>query len=328
MSAIWQKVRIGKIGLGILALASLFCVQAGSQPAPLIDGGLFFFPPTQSLLTVGGWGPPEWDPQQGVWSLSGSGWSAMPDIPEGVAHTSAAYDETRQRLIAMGGVFADTSTWSFDGTVWEKIAGPLTTEQGYDPEIVYDADAKQTVLYFATMSWNPGQASSSSTYILGANGWEKQTVSPAPGGYLDVGFVYDSARKESVLFTGQETWVWKSNAWTQKQPAANPSFDFGQFGMAYDAARQVVVVFGRGETWTWNGSNWTKLSPAKSPDTPERGFFAFGYDSKRQVVVLYGGEITLNPDTFEMGYLNDIWEWNGTTWSLFGGTGIRAWDIQ
>ncbi|MBD3268218.1 hypothetical protein GF373_16255, partial [bacterium] len=106
---------------------------AFSQPTDRIDGGLFYFPPTQSLLTIGGWGPPDWNQLQEVWSLDASGWSAMPDIPEGVAHTSAAYDEANQRLIVMGGSAPDKSTWAFDGSSWTKVADPLTSEYGYDP---------------------------------------------------------------------------------------------------------------------------------------------------------------------------------------------------
>lgn len=313
---------------GIVIPLICFCQLSFAQPTQLIDGGLFYFPPSESLLTIGGWGNPDWAQMKTVWSLTAAGWSAMPDVPAAITHTGADYDEANQRLIVMGGVFSDLATWTFDGKAWSKVAEPITSQAGYDPEIIYDSETKQLVLYFGTMGPGPLQDTITGTYILGANGWEKQSVSPEPGGALDVGFVYDRARKEGVWFNGSETWTWKNNSWTKKQPAASPAFDFGQFGVAYDAARQVVVVYGQGETWTWDGSNWTKRSPAQSPDNPKKGFFGFGYDAKRQVVVLWGGEMVISENPYTSGYPDDLWEWNGSTWSKSGETYVPQWMMH
>lgn len=299
-----------------------------ARPSQIIDGGFFYFPPTKSLITIGGWGPPDWEPVSNVWSLSSTGWSEMPMIPEGITHTAAAFDEANDRFIVMGGASPDQSTWSFDGSTWTKVADPLTSGYGFDPEIIYDPTTQDIVCYFAAMSWNPGEDSSSETYILGDSGWVKQTVDPAPGGYADVGFVYDSAHQEAVWFNGSETWIWNNGGWIKKQPISSPALEFGQFAMAYDAARGETIVYGRGETWAWDGSNWSRKNPPQSPDTPERGFFAFGYDANRQVIVLFGGEVVVNPDTYETIYLDDLWEWNGQTWNKFEeSTGIPNWSL-
>ncbi len=311
----------------IASIVTAFCFPAASQPTQRIDGGLFYYPPMESLLTFGGWGPPDWEQSPEVWSLNASGWSQMPDMPEGVAHTSAVYDEANSRLIVMGGASPDKSTWSFDGNSWIKIADPLTSEYGFDPEMIYLPDTQEIILYFAAMSWSPDDASNSKTYILDDNGWVEQTVDPAPGAFADVGFVYDSARKEGVWFNGHETWVWNNNGWLQKYPSNSPSYESGQFTMTYDEARSVALVYGQGETWSWDGADWSKLAPQNSPTTPERGFFALGYDVNRQTAILFGGEV-MSEDGADSTYLEDLWEWNGQTWSVFGETVISDWEIH
>lgn len=309
-------------GIAIVCLCA--CQLAIAQPLQRIDGGLFYFPPTGSLLTIGGWGPEDWNPLHTVWSLKSAAWSAMPDIPEAVTHTAAAYDEANQRLIVMGGVMPDLSTWAFDGKAWSKVAAPIPANPGFDPEIVYDAEAKQLVLYYATFNADAANG----TYILGANGWEKLTLGSEPGAALDVGFVYDQVRKEGVWFDGSKTWTWKNTTWMNKQPAQSPSFEAGFFGAAFDAARQVVVVYGQGQTWTWDGANWTQRTPAQSPDNPKRGFFGFGYDANRQTVVLWGGELVISEQPYITRYLDDLWEWNGTTWYKSGSTSVRFWNLH
>ncbi|RJP32120.1 MAG: hypothetical protein C4527_06490 [Candidatus Omnitrophota bacterium] len=296
-----------------------------AQPLQQIDGGLFYFPPTQSLLTIGGWGPEDWSPLSTVWSLAANGWSAFPDIPAGITHTTAAYDPINQRLIAIGGVMPDQSTWAFDGAAWSKLADPIVTDIfGGDPEIIFDPALGQFVMYYSHYPFLP-DAPPGTTYFWEENGWVKQDITPAPPAAVDVAFVYDDTRAEGVWFSGNETWTWKNGAWIQKNPSASPAFDFGEFNMVYDAARSQCLLYGKGETWTWDGANWTKQSPAVSPETPERGFFAMGFDAHRHVVVLFGGELILDPATYETAYLDDIWEWNGSTWRPFSETSVAEW---
>ncbi len=320
ISYFWKRAGL-LCGILLLALLSF------AQPSQQIDGGLFYFPPTQSLLTIGGWGPEDWTELQTVWSISGAGWNTMPDLPVGMTHTTAAYDPVNQRLIAMGGVGEDQATWVFDSVTWSKIADSIETDiTGGDPEIIFDEMANQFVMYFGTISWG-GDPSPSETYILEEGEWVKQDLDPLPPGGLDTCFVYDHARQEGVWFDGSETWIWKNNAWTQKAPANSPSFEFGEFNMVYDSVRQEIIFYAQGETWTWNGDNWTQLNPPNSPTHPERGFFAMGFDETRGTVVIFGGELLVNPDSYEYDYLDDLWEWNGTTWAIYNESEITTWSL-
>ncbi|MBK9070144.1 MAG: hypothetical protein IPL79_03955 [Myxococcales bacterium] len=104
--------------------------------------------------------------------------------------------------------------------------------------------------------------------------------------------------------------------WRRLQPAESPPAR-QQAAIAYDAQRGVAVLFGGGgnanyhynDTWEWNGTTWTLRTPAVSP--PARREAGMAYDAKRQRVVLFGGV-----NYASGGVLGDMWEWDGTTWTL------------
>ncbi len=91
----------------------------------------------------------------------------------------------------------------------------------------------------------------------------------------------------------------------------------------YDLVRQEVVMFGGSmdgtangglnDTWTWNGTTWTQKSPATVPPTRQLG--SMDYDLARGVVVMFGGRIHGGP-AGPTGAQNDLWEWDGTDWTL------------
>jgi len=311
----------------VFLLSGLLLVplMVDAQPTPRIDGGLFYFPPTQSLLMLGGWGEANgWEAYQEVWALSAAGWKAMPDMPNGMTHTSAAYDSINKRLVAMTGVFADqAATYAFDGSAWSKIVDqPIFPNASYDPEMIFDTALGKVVLWYS-------DGTESKTFLLDNSSWTALDLNPHPPGTYDAVFVYDEKRLEGVFFTGQETWIWKNQTWAQKSPAHSPSCEMGSFNMAFDSARGVVVLFAKGQqTWTWNGTDWTQLHPADSPPNAGRGFFGMGFDASRSVAVIYGGEIVTDPTNYTAEYYDDIWEWDGVNWRQFTpGTLVGDWSL-
>ncbi|MEW6238387.1 MAG: hypothetical protein AB1656_23635 [Candidatus Omnitrophota bacterium] len=312
--------------LFFLAAIFIFPSIADAQPTARIDGGLFYFPPSQSLLMLGGWGEANnWQAYQEVWALSAAGWNALTDMPIGMTHTSAAYDPINMRLVAMTGVFSNQAdTYAYDGAAWKKIVDQpiFPNEFSYDPELIFDASLGKIVLLY-------GNGTDSKTYILQDSSWTALDLNPHPPAAYDAVFVYDEKRLEGVLFTGQETWIWKNQSWTKKSPAHSPSCGPGDFNMVFDSARGVVVLFAKGQqTWTWDGADWTQLHPANSPPNAGRGFFAMGYDPNRSVAVIYGGEIITDPVNYSAEYYDDIWEWDGVDWRLFTpGTPVSEWSL-
>ena len=81
--------------------------------------------------------------------------------------------------------------------------------------------------------------------------------------------------------------------------------------MSYDARRQRIVLFGGdagngalGDTWERNGTAWTSAAAAASV---RRAAPLLVYNAARQRVQLYGG--------FDTSARNELWEYDGTSWS-------------
>lgn len=97
-------------------------------------------------------------------------------------------------------------------------------------------------------------------------------------------------------------------SWTFRSSASNPSA--GIPAAAWDSVRQeIVIVIGDGETWSWTGTAWTRRFPTGNKPS-NRISHAVGFDPGRGQLVLFGGEQG-------NASLNDIWEWDGTTWTGF-----------
>ncbi len=81
---------------------------------------------------------------------------------------------------------------------------------------------------------------------------------------------------------------------------------------AFDATHHVAVLFGGqaalNDTWLWNGATSTWTSSCTTCAPPARSYGAMAFDATRGVAVMFGG--------VESGtYANDLWEWNGSTWT-------------
>src|SRR5262249_55904375 len=91
--------------------------------------------------------------------------------------------------------------------------------------------------------------------------------------------------------------------------------------MVYDAARATIVWWGGyvmpasgspgpGQTWEY-GTHWVQRTGVTNPMS--RAGFSMAYDSWRQRVVVFGGGGSSGRDGSWV--LNDVREWDGTTWS-------------
>lgn len=86
----------------------------------------------------------------------------------------------------------------------------------------------------------------------------------------------------------------------------------------YDEDRHVGVLYGGispsgtylQDHWEYDGVEWIERTPPQKP--PQRYQHAMVYDSDRKRVYLFGGLQTVAP----YGYVNDLWEYDGNTWTL------------
>lgn len=99
--------------------------------------------------------------------------------------------------------------------------------------------------------------------------------------------------------------------WTRAYPTTSPAGRGDAAASTYDESRHCMLLFGgqtaqvNNEFWSFDGTDWTTLGTANPPPRSAAGL---AFDSSRGVAVLFGGN---NGN----GWLNDTWEWNGTTWS-------------
>jgi hypothetical protein len=81
--------------------------------------------------------------------------------------------------------------------------------------------------------------------------------------------------------------------------------------MAYDAARhRLVCSDGLLQTWEWDGSAWI-LVPTNISQAASRAGMAF--HAGRGKVMMFGGA---SYNGFSMRGHNDLWEWDGSNWTL------------
>ena len=105
-------------------------------------------------------------------------------------------------------------------------------------------------------------------------------------------------------------------------PPANP--------VAYDGATGQVMLFGGlgsaanlNDTWAWDGTAWTQVADAADAGctttctgSPRaRAASMMAYDPASNQLILFGG------DGGGIGFLNDTWNWNGTTWTQVADSG-------
>ncbi|BCM88644.1 hypothetical protein IAD21_00485 [Abditibacteriota bacterium] len=259
--------------------------------------------------------------------FSAVGWNRLMGKPASFGRGKAASVGALLCVLAVA-----TPGWALTG--WKNRA-PSPSPVGRDAHaMAYDSARGVTVLF----GGNGNPQVLNDTWEWNGTTWTQKTLNGATGSppaRQTHSMVYDSARGVSVLFGGSDgnnnnfndTWEWNGTTWTQKTlngAAGNPPARQGG-AMAYDSARGVTVLFGGSDanlnnfndTWEWNGTAWTqRTSNGASSAPPARATHAMSYDSTRGVSVLFGG--------YGAGFLNDTWEWNGTTWTqktLNGATG-------
>jgi hypothetical protein len=166
-----------------------------------------------------------------------------------------------------------------------------------------------------------------------ATHWTDQTKSEQPPPRSPAGgMAYDSARRRVVMFGGadggippqSDTWEWDGTSWSLRVASQFGPSPRLAHAMCYDEARRRVVLFGGndgnvggvftyfGDTWEWDGVSWAQRS---STGPAPRSSLAMAYDYARGRVVLFGGLVWQGQTLVR---LNDMWEWNGTSWAQIG----------
>jgi hypothetical protein len=202
--------------------------------------------------------------------------------------------------------------------VWKERTGEMNSPWLSRVSMAWDAARGKLVLH----SGGTSGGDASETWEWSDNKWSSINYWWPPQSRRGHSTVYDAARNRVMVYGGfsdgvylGDLWEWDGSSWQQQYVWGDAPAGRTQHAMAYDSARRVLVVFGGtndsgdlDDTWEWNGSAWTNVTPASDSPAP-RHAHAMAYDSDRRRVVLFGGTSAQTSD------LNDIWEWDGTTWA-------------
>jgi hypothetical protein len=280
------------------------------------------------------------------WGWDGAMWHQLTGAPTPPRIGGAfAHDPTRNLTLGVGGMadiswlsrFAETLQW--DGATWTSTG---ETFQPFEVAACFDVQAGRVVAYDSagfgaewdgrTWSARASVPGSGSSVAVGCDvarqrlvavrggfvqewtgaGWTTPVPVPFPPSPSVSTLIYHQGRQRVMAAaSGSGLWEWDGVAWILADPSPG-SIDGGGRNIVYDPATNSVLTCGPGmQTSTWDGTTWTSHPNASVP--PLRQGPTLGFDPVAQRVVLFGGWV---PSTVPPVQFDDLWEWDGSNWSL------------
>jgi len=287
------------------------------KPAPRSDSAMSYDSVGQKIVLVGG--STRRETYRDTWEYDGRSWKLITTNPPEIGFAPVmAYDQYRNKSVLFD--WQSASIWEYDRNQWELIQTATKIKHLNWPAIAYNPLLRKIIIFG---EWGDGE----SYEIWSYDGVDLKKIDSSHP-YRDwgadgqaihriilPGLVYDPKNEEMILQpTYNWTFSWKHSAWetrvTEKESPL-PTCDYRQVicfipKLIYDKRREVVVLFDGEQTWEYAGENWIKIETLSAP-LPRIGH-AMAYDEARGVTVLFGGEDKNGED------LNDLWEYDGTTW--------------
>jgi hypothetical protein len=219
------------------------------------------------------------------WQFQNGAWSKLPTTngPSACPTPNGVYDSDRKKLVVL---CADSSLFEWDGAAWKAIAGMKTQPPARSfSSMTYDATLKKTVLL---------------------------------GGF-NINYI-------------DETWTWDGAAWTRVKNKPPPPRALA--ALWFDPTLKKTVLFGGigrktsqdritrfKDMWAFDGSGWTEIKNVATLPA-ERYGSQVSVDPRSGKVLLFGGLVLENLGaTQNQFYANDLWSWDGTTWTKVNANG-------
>jgi hypothetical protein len=302
-------------------------IEGPSPKGPYTDHAIGVYDARlERVVLIGSAGDPLPGQTDRVWSWTGSRWESVSESgPPGRVNAAAAYDAGRRRIVVTGGSRkSNGNSWEVVGDSWEGDRNGWRPMANIDPRdhqsLVENGDG---VLMFGGIPAVRSGPWPHETLELQGDTW-RRVATDGPAGRGRAAMVYDSKRKQVVLFGGvsapsgaddrqtflNDTWVWDGKRWKQ----VSDSGPRGRYahGMVYDERRGVVLLYSGAaahrdaplsDMWQWDGTRWSEI-PLTGSTPGHRYQPVMVYDKARGRTILYGG----------MGGMTDTWEWDGQRW--------------
>ncbi|HET9956247.1 MAG TPA: kelch repeat-containing protein [Polyangiaceae bacterium] len=277
--------------------------HAGFVYDPAIDGSVAFGGHLPSDATLQG--------LRDTWVWDGVRWNSPPAGYPQRSFVSGIYDPSSGKLLSYGGYAAtayNNDTWEFDGLNWSSRFNLLTPGKRSSYGMAHDSSRGVTVLFGGYNGQWQGDI-----WEWDGTLWTERctnspcSTSPKPSARANATFVYDEARKVTLLFGGygpggsrSDTWLWNGSQFVLVKTAIMPS-PRDSAAATYDPVTQRVLLFGgiqsdgveQNDLWAWDGVQWQSIAQS-TPATPRQGA-GLAWDSKRRRGVLVGGEFLGKP---------------------------------
>jgi hypothetical protein len=258
-------------------------------------------------------------------------------IPPRRSGQTMAYDPVSRTVILFGGLndslnyLGDTWEWNTVTRAWAVQTPPTSPSPRQGAKMVYDALNGRLVLFggvdlntFFQQTW---------VWNLSARTWSQLAPTNSPSGRTFHGMVYNTFNSRVTVFGGigyacpgvgdscptDFSDLWELTAtgptptWTLIAPGGSGPAGRGWMGIAYDSAANRIVMYGGfkniqpqfsyGDTWSFSGGVWTQIYAHPTSPPLVRDSHQLVYDITRNRMVLFGG------------YLADVWEFAGSTWT-------------
>jgi hypothetical protein len=254
-----------------------------------------------------------------TWEWNGSSWlEASTTGPAARTFAGVAYDSASSQVVLVGGNngsnFYD-DTWII-GPPTVNSVGPVSGSPSGDETVTITGAGftGATEVEFGGVPATNISVNPAGTEI---------TVTDPPGTAGDTVHVTVTGPTGTSYTTPADQFTW-FYPWYMASPSSAPTPRYSA-QMGYDPATVQLIEFGGfdfstdlNDTWDWNGNTWTELSPAQSP--PARKDASMAFDPSMGS----SGELLLFGGISGSTYLDDMWAWNGTTWTSIAATGPVA----
>jgi len=265
-----------------------------------------------------------------TWEFDGSNWHATsPTVLPPTRGTAMSYDVVRQQcvLLTHPGIFgAPGTTYTWDGSNWTLVDsnGPAT---GQASAMAYDLARDVTVLVGGNpvsdqlWEWNGSSWTQITTLGPAARSRPSLSYDPHLGGVRMFGG--QPITVSTSTFHGSphaDAWLWNGATMQLVHGNLRPPNRHSSTFVADPFQDQLLVFGGRygltayGDTWTFDGDHWSEHAPTISPE-PRRDAAAAA-DPNSGTVLLFGGSSATG------GGLNDLWSWDGSSWTEITQTGL------
>jgi hypothetical protein len=190
--------------------------------------------------------------------------------------------------------------------------------------MVFDGARGNTVMFGGGLFPRKPGPWPTDTWTWDGNRWTR-AATDGPAGRAVTSLVYDSRRKQVVMFGGVgapegvarnqasfgDTWVWEGSAWHQVSTEGPEPRN--RHAMAFDSRAGVTLLYGGSvgprqfaDMWKWDGERWFEIRLTGLTPGP-RELHSMVYNAARDRTILYGGNSAGK-------VLDDTWEWDGARW--------------